>query len=528
VKARIVNAVLAASLVWACGNSSKVTPTPTPKPTIARPDAGPPDGGNPDAGPDAGEPDAGPPDAGQPDGGDDGGTRPTGYNLPNIPGWQFFGVQNNGPVHVYGTAMDEGGNLWVAGGEEGLFLMTPAEQAKGSAAQFKQLTITDGLHPWGYMPDGGDAPGPYYLSVISVAGGPAGTVFVGYKGEGQKPNGDEPCENEWDEGRPPDPAIYKSGDADRVELQADGSLKVVHYDIFSGPGMVGSEPRGREKLCSIYKIAYNKAHNSVWFGGNHGFAWGDPNFPGAAATNCFGDNYGSWHNRCSGVLEHAHPTFGCFPNGPSGGEMLCSFRFYGIDEDSNAHLWVGGWQRSMTWTMSNPYGDFWGYEQYQFQTGFPYAIDLWPDPGGPQDTSPNGWHDDAVRAVVAMPDDSAYFASGGNGIAHVDGSGNVGYVGGEIDPHLTSGARDPSNGAVWFGGSGGISILKDGRFSTYSLSYFGPDLTANIADIQAQTVGGARKMVVGFHHTEWLDRTDLDQVGRGPDAVGVFSGSGLP
>src|SRR5207253_1384261 len=83
--------------------------------------------------------------------------------------------------------------------------------------------------------------------VISVAGGPAGTVFVGYQGK-------DHCEDAWvgDEGTDAskwgDPSVYKSGDADRVTLSGNG-ISVVHYDIFSGPGMVEKEIKGREKLC---------------------------------------------------------------------------------------------------------------------------------------------------------------------------------------------------------------------------------------------------------------------------------------
>jgi hypothetical protein len=574
-----VGAVMAACLVFACGGSTTTTTTPTPTPPVTNPNpptVGPPDAGHPDGGsggtytPDAGHPDAGQPDAGQPQpdagstdagstGGDstDGGSKPTGYNLPTIPGWQFFGVQNNGPVHVYGSAMDEGGNLWVAGGEEGLFLMTPAEQAKGSAAQFRQITMEGDtsasadavLHPWGYMPDGGDAPGPHYLKVMSVAGGAAGTVFVGYAGKPPAP-GQDSCETEWDRqdangNYVGDPSVYKSGDADRVELQSDGSLKVMHYDIFSGPDQVGGEPRGRERVCDIFRIKYDKAHDSLWFGGNHGFAWGDPEFPGSAATNCFGSwpayGPGGWpkdgshpppnsygNMLCSGVYEHAHPLYSC-----NGG--VCTYRYYGFDVDSSGNLWVGGYDRSVKWPMgqrargigcsngdahatpSDPCGGFWGYEGVQgLYSTFPVQTDVWADATFGQD---------AVSGIAAMDDGSAYFGSFADGIAHVDASGNIGFVSGEIDKHVASVSKDPANGSVWFGSYGGISILHDGQMSQYSLSYFGPDLIGGkVVDIQAQYVGGARKMAVAFRHTD----SSGDSPGNGPDAVGIFSGNGLP
>src|SRR5437870_1371317 len=69
------------------------------------------------------------------------------------------------------------------------------------------------------------------------------------------------CEDEWDRlgdnHAGTDPSIYKSGDADRVVLNG-GGINVAHYDIFSGPGIVSSEQAGREKLCSVYRIVWQR------------------------------------------------------------------------------------------------------------------------------------------------------------------------------------------------------------------------------------------------------------------------------
>src|SRR4051812_3845722 len=194
--------------------------------------------------------------------------------------------------------------------------------------------MADGLRPYGYLPDGSDPVGPKFLKVIAVTGGPAGTVFVGYEG---LPD----CEGAWDkEANRPGPNgpglayVYKSGDADRVALDPAGKLKVVHYDIFSGPGIVGAEPEGREKLCSVYRIVWNAATNDLWFGGNHGFAWGDPNFAGN--PTCNGDT------SCSGVVEHAHPAF----NGTRADGSCCDFiteDYRGVAVDpATGDVWFGG------------------------------------------------------------------------------------------------------------------------------------------------------------------------------------------
>src|SRR5438093_872932 len=83
---------------------------------------------------------------------------------------------------------------------------------RAGAARFERFTMADGLRPYGYMPDGSVPPGDKYLKVISVSGAWAGTVFAGYEGKPPGP-GALGCEDNWD-GPKPDPAIYKSGDAD--------------------------------------------------------------------------------------------------------------------------------------------------------------------------------------------------------------------------------------------------------------------------------------------------------------------------
>ena len=136
--------------------------------------------------PDAGTP---PADAGTPP--TDAGTPPDAtITFPTTPGWQFYGTQDGGPRRIYDVATDEGGNLWVAGGEDGLFLLAPG------ATTMRRLTMTEGLRPYGYMKDGSAPQGAAYLKVISVAGGPAGTVFVGY--EGKPGTGSQYCESNWD------------------------------------------------------------------------------------------------------------------------------------------------------------------------------------------------------------------------------------------------------------------------------------------------------------------------------------------
>jgi len=143
--------------------------------------------------------------------------------------------------------------------------------------RFEKFGIADGLHPYGWLngeaaqgmkvPDGTPAdmhPSLTATPVISVAVGLQGPCSFGYQG---KPGCEDACTairgprpRKWG-----DPAVYKSGDADRVTLSGSG-IAVVHYDIFSGPGVVGAEPKGREKVCSVYRLVWDKEQNRIWFG----------------------------------------------------------------------------------------------------------------------------------------------------------------------------------------------------------------------------------------------------------------------
>ena len=70
--------------------------------------------------------------------------------------------------------------------------------------------MADGLQALWLHADGSTAPGVKYLKVISVAGGPAGTVFVGY--EGKPAAGMPTCEDQWDQ-------AYDAGRPGRQRLQ---------------------------------------------------------------------------------------------------------------------------------------------------------------------------------------------------------------------------------------------------------------------------------------------------------------------
>ncbi len=441
---------------------------------------------------------------------------PLPVSLPvGLANWAFYSPQNSGgPNQVMGASLDEGGNLWVAGGEQGLFVL-PA-----GATQFKQFTMADGLRPYGYMPDGSDPPGPRYLDVISVSGGWAGTVFVGYQGMPAGP-GEVDCEGNWD-GPNPDPAIYKSGDADRVTLNANGTISVVHYDIFSGPGLVSVELRGREKLCNIIRIRYDAIHDVVWFGGNHGFALGEAHYTGnqscqwessnnppvpTSITSPFNNEYG--HEGCSGVLEHVHPALnGYATNNANSCCVYLTETYYGISVDPvTTDVWFGGLDRTTLFHYGSTNGDYYTAEdETEAASAIPNRIDVWPDlVEEPNIPFPDDLVPDNISAIAAMNDGSAWVSSFNSGLAHITAGEVVDVRISESDGLLTNNigaiVADPLDQSLWIGGNFcfGIQRLSNGAFTTYDQNQFGWDLAnEGIVDLQSSGTGTARQIIVSW------------------------------
>lgn len=515
-------------------------------PDAGAPDAGPPDAGPPDAGPpdagdaDAGAPDAGPPDAGPPDAGPpDAGLTELGVitTVPNGDGWTFS--SNGLPAgSVMGAALDEGGNLWVAGYSAGVFVQT------NGSSSFRNFTLADGLHPYGWLngdiardygvPNGTPAdksPSLAATPVISVTGGPAGVAWVGYRGR-------DGCEDEWDryggtlaQHEQADPSNYKSGDADKLTLNG-GGIRVDHYDIFSGPNVVTHEPLGREKMCSVERILYDRDNGKVWFGGNHGFAMAFPDY--VNNPTCDGQL------GCSGVYEHIHPAIN------AQGSAYMTDAYYGIAVDPIAHgalhdVWVGGRFRTTRFRYGETGGDLEFFNKAELateywsdqaatdpaaQAAFWNRIDVWPDPVGeyadpahgdwtatyPDRHNPADWVYDDVSGIAAMPGGDVWIASFHMGLRHLDHDGKFIEDVSQYLPSKQIGAlvRDPTDDSIWFGfvdGKGVMRMMLDGSMLEYTAAALGANAGTAVEDIQIAP-GSPRKVVVAFH--------------RG--AVGIYSG----
>ncbi|MFL5421581.1 MAG: hypothetical protein ACJ79Y_12515, partial [Myxococcales bacterium] len=382
------------------------------------------------------------------------------------------------------------------------------------SSEFERFTMDEGLRPYGYMPDGSDPVGPKFLKVISVAGGPANTVFVGYEGRNRGVAND--CEGNWD-GPHPDPSIYKSGDADRVTMDATGKLTVAHYDIFSGPGIVGGEPRGREKLCHIFRIVWNPKTNDVWFGANHGFALGDGGYAGDPKCN--------GQLNCSGLVEHGHPAF----NGIQADGSCCDFvtgDYRGVAIDpATGDVWIGGLNRTTKFHYGviaggGRAGRFFSADFFTEGPGrgpppaCPSApcymanrIDIWPDilgePGTP--TRAQQVPADDVFGIAGLPDGSAWVGSGYLGLRRLNANGVVieDATNRLLLPNVGGVAYDQNDGSLWVAhkGAGGVDRLSTtgSGDQRYSLNTFGPLANMGIEDVQIDSSGPHRRVLFGFH-----------------------------
>jgi hypothetical protein len=488
---RSLIAILAAAAA-ACGGSQQRSLQ------VGPPDATVPDASVPDAGTDAGTPDAGPPDAGPP---------PPPHKAELIEmndssGWKFYTGADGLPGNVMGASADEGGRLWVAGGGAGAFAL-----------------IDGRFHGFST---------PY--EAISIAGGPKDMAFVGYSGIGD-------CEDEWDrfgdQHQLADPAIYKSGDADKLTLHGT-SVTRDHYDISSGPGVVAAEPAGREKLCTVYRVLYDRNAQRVWFGANHGFAMG------------FVDS--------TAVYEHVHPAIN-----DKNGSFMTGF-YYGVALDTVPHLdaksgstffdvWFGGYIRTTRFRYGETLGNldaaadltqFYAHKDDaadisndpQAQAAYWNRMDIWPDPVGerregvnkagqhtmwlssePDKNNPADWDLDNVTGIAVLKDGSAWIGSWTNGMRHIDHDGHFIEDAPKFLPGKSIGAlaKDPSDDSVWIGyreqGTGISRLMPNGDVIHYGAPAIGGRVNSEVWDIQVSQTS-PRQIIVAFRS----------------GAVGVYSG----
>ncbi len=296
------------------------------------------------------------------------------------------------PGPAWSVSADRGGNLWAANGRDLLLLRAGAES-------WESFGEKDGLpHP-----------------VLAVAGGEDLEVWVGYEGLFPDANPfDDPEE------------IAKTGDADRIRLQPDGTLDRFHYDISSPPS--DQYPEGRDNVRTCYRIVPvldGPFRGDVWFGCNHGVAM--------------------WSARFGRVFEHVHTAINI-------GDSLFTGDFRGVAVAPDGNVWIGAAARTGRILYATQGGNFWA--------PIDPEIDVWPE-GIAFDPDGHDW----VMALAADERGGLWIGSFGNGLAYRAADGSLAYLTtaeGLLDNRMRDLALDP-DGSLWVANEAGLVRIVSGR-----------------------------------------------------------------
>ncbi|HET9597376.1 MAG TPA: WD40 repeat domain-containing protein [Anaeromyxobacteraceae bacterium] len=442
-------AALALAAFAGCSGGSGGPPAGNPNQnTGADGGAEPPDaGGGPDAGlPDAGVPDAGPP----PDAGFTFGQPSPWPNENRV----YAGADGIQEAPVVGVTTDEAQNLWVAT-HTGLYLLKPGEKA------FKRYSSADGLHlmdnpqPYrnellslacggGTVSSSGGAVSP---GIISLEGGAAGEVFVGYAGVADVLGVNSDCTDPGE--------VRHSGKIDRVRLAADGTLQVERLDLASvNAGMQYWHNRTIFKMVYDHGQVWGKPthHGYLWVGANHGVVM--------IKTDAIRlPNPGEWPDNANRewMGDHVHAQV-CFheacPQGAIGNARMGDWRGLAIASDGDtwhAGKWAAG---KIRWTASP--SDFTdvarsGQQIFSIAFGDPY-------PGNPPVFFPPAEGDPvSLSAVAVTPDDHVWFGS------QARDAGETNYGLATFKDHEGVVLLDPFQLGMAEGAVQDIAALPDGR-----------------------------------------------------------------
>jgi hypothetical protein len=431
------------------------------------------------------QPPAPPPDTGT--GGADPGTGAADAFQPpvNKDHWSFFGVSQGLSQDVWDVSADEGGAVYVAGGDalyakerDDLRFLRFDAASGGLTENCYQVppetdpgfedAINGTSHP--------DPPGPPILCpVISVAGAGPGRAAVGFKGLGT----DEEHDADW---------AQDGGGMDLVLFDGTHLSRLRHVFIASPPHTVcvdgtresfaDSCPNpweyfwvvGRRKLRQVHRIVVNHdagspLYGDIFMGGTHASisallhdasARGYPDHTLGQPAK-WADARGTW--------EHDHPAF----TDEATGQFLTPTTHAIAIHPGSGIPWVSNGLRT-AWLAgygADLHSNRWWLEPAT--SANPLWIDIWPDPGpASSPIDPLGPSYDDVQSLSFCDDGTLWVGSYSHGLAVSSGDG-FSYL--DLpDPGLhgdsvSAVACDPSDQSVWIGlGWGGVMRLRGGRF----------------------------------------------------------------
>ncbi len=397
---------------------------------------------------------------------------------------------------VVSMTMDEGQNRWVAT-PRALYLLRPGD------TRFTRFDETSGLHlgmmtgqppgPVGWAkycdmaPIASDAPcggtvswgGAALNGIVSLAGGQAKEVFVGYGGTHTVP--DVVCPDDatglgydWC-----DPYAH-TGKIDWVRLQPDGTLKVVRFDLVAN--QMGAK-FWHDRL--MYRLVYDHSATphgrTLYSGSEHG------------VTILFPDRYrepkpGEWFDSAYSEYmgDHLHarvcrfdPPAPC-PADSEAGQRMGDWR--GLAVDANGSLWhAGKWTAGRITWVADPHA-------WVFRNGAAFDVAFGDPYGGPGTANPPVFevaaegHEPRMTGVAVCPDGRVWFtsmgaedgpaAANGDVLAVWDGKGFRYYTGPDIGLPESQ-ARDvaclPDGRVVVAGFTAGLVVFDPARNASSSI-----------------------------------------------------------
>ncbi len=485
-----------AVLVLACGSSSGANPTPGDGPSSAATSGGtqPTDGTS--ATPSSTTP------------------TPTPATPPiTRDGWTFYGAAQGLSKDVTDVSADEGGSVYVAGGDA-LYVKRRDDQ------QFLRFDATNGgltknCYPAPPESDPGfaaaldaqlhpDPPGPaQQCPVIAVAGASAGRAILGFKGLGT----DSDADADW---------AMDSGGADVVRFDGTTVTRERHVLVASPPHTIcadGGRERhdttcapnefywntGRRKLRQVFRIAVDHRqgtaeYGDVWMGGTHATLTA---LLANAAARGYPDRVSSQPAQWSDardVWEHDHPAFY-----DAASNLFLTGYAYGIAIDPRSGVAWGsnGFRTAYIAGYPDVSNDNW--YLLPSDAAHPTWIDVWPD----GTSSPLGPVEDHIESLSFCDDGTLWMGSTTHGLAVRDPGGAISGVA-LPDPALHGDnvyavACDPSDHSLWIGlGWGGVMRYRNGQFTTLDPAGL-PDFVGQpVRSIQIDRWSSPRRVYFAF------------------------------
>ncbi len=371
--------------------------------------------------------------------------------------WTFYSRGQGLSDDVQDVSADEGGNVYVAGGDA-LYAKKP-----GSPAFLRFDAANAGLtrNCNDYSEYFNETPAkPFYTCrVLAVAGAAPGTAIIGFDSFNIEPQ----TGANW---------TYHAGGADVVAFDpAKGTAARMRHVWFAAPPhTICTKPvygrtttcdptdywwfAGRRVFVRVRRLVVNHDRSSplygdAWAGGQH--ATLAALLANAGARGYFDRTAGwglEWED-AKDTWEHEHPNLnppdGTFVNGEGWGLSIDPRD--GMPWGSNEYRIevIGGYGAN----LSND--SWWAAAKH----------DIWPDPAPDTPDTPA---DDHVRSISFCRDGTLWIGSLTHGLARMDPAGRVTYP---ALPDAASGvstvACDPSDASVWIGlAAGGVLRLRDG------------------------------------------------------------------